>query len=442
MTLLEAHRLSVIPPGGSEPVVRDVSLAVQSGEWVAIVGSNGSGKTTLLHALAGIWPASSGELRFRGRPHGPDQPAADRAGIATILQEPASQLLQRTVGEELSFTAHNLGNAPERVADRVSEVARRFDLDRELDLDPANLSAGRQQLVLLASALIAKPTLLCADEPTAHLDAESRERVMNALREEMERGTAIVWVTQEMAECSAATRRLQLDRPSGAESAEPDVRDADPGSRTRSPTLIEVTLSPQASDRGPRIRIESASRLEIRSGVTALHGPNGAGKSLLAEALAGVEPHDQAAIAWRIPAEPKPLLTLQYPELQVFEEQVADEITFASISRGVSRDEAEERAAISLRQLGFEPIEFLARRTWPLAAGEKRLVEVVAALIAPASLLVLDEPTAGLDPVRRSVLARLIVARAERTPIVIATQDHAFSRDVGAAIWRLGDASP
>ena len=420
--VLEARDLTVTPPGALEPSVRGMSITVAPGEWVALVGENGGGKTSLLHALAGLWPASSGTLLLDGCPFGPG--ARERASaVAAVLQDPSSQILQPTVAEELAFAARNLGLPEEEVTREVGRRARDFALEQELSRDPASLSAGRQQQVLLASALVARPRVLFADEPTAHLDAASRAAARALIRNEVEAGMAVVWATQDPDETRCATRVIEVGPPSReAGPAAPMAAAGAPRAGHPVP-LLRIRVAPSASETGPRVRVARPLEIAIEGeGVTALVGPNGVGKSVLLGAVLGLDRLPQISLTWRGPHEP-PIMALQYPELQVFEELVADELVFAAIARGVGRSRALTEAANHLRVLGFDPEAMLSRRTWTLSTGEKRLVEVIGALIAPASLVILDEPTAGLDPGRRQALAALVGARAVVGPVLVASQD-------------------
>jgi len=205
----------------------------------------------------------------------------------------------------------------------------------------------------------------------------------------------------------------------------------------RGPAL-EIEIVPATDERGPRIDVTGPVNLRLGAGVTALLGSNGAGKSVLLAAAAGLEPLPQVRVTWVRPPIPPPILALQFPELQVFEELVADELAFAAMARGLSRSEALEIAGNHLWELGLDPTKMLERRTWTLSTGEKRLIEVIGALIAPASLVLLDEPTAGLDDQRRAALARRVIARAGTGPVLVASQDLEWVEMTGARRLHLG----
>jgi len=186
------------------------------------------------------------------------------------------------------------------------------------------------------------------------------------------------------------------------------------------------------------VRVAETLEIEIQGeGVTALEGPNGAGKSVLLTSVAGLDRLPQVSVTWNGPHDP-PIMALQYPELQVFEDLVADEVVFAAVARGAEREQALADAGNLLRDLGFDPVSMLSRRTWTLSTGEKRLAEVIGALIAPASLVILDEPTAGLDASRRQALARLVRERAARGPVLLASQDTGWLAMVGGLRFQLG----
>ena len=421
---LVCRALAVTPPGAAHPAVENITLTVGPGEWLAIAGENGGGKTSLALALAGLWPASAGEVTLAGAAVHPGSPA--RAQIACVLQDPGSQLLQPTVADEIAFALHNLSRDPAAIDRAVREAAATFALTDELARDPRTLSAGGQQRVLIAAAAALEPALLVADEPTAHLDPDARAQVLAWLRRACARGLAAVWVTQDPDELDSADRVFRV----GSEAATPEVRGCAPPAGE---PLVTIAVAMPAGASGPRVRCNTPLAVTIgERGITALVGPNGAGKSVLLAALGGLVDSPQISLSWRRTPEAPPILTLQYPELQVFEERVKDEVLYAARVRGRARADALAAAQDAFARLGFEPGTLLGRRTWELSTGEKRLVETIGALIAPAGLILLDEPTAGLDARRRHGLADLILARAATTPVVIASQDRRWLQTLGA----------
>ena len=175
-----------------------------------------------------------------------------------------------------------------------------------------------------------------------------------------------------------------------------------------------------------------------KTGVTAIEGPNAAGKSVLLAAAAGILRLEQVRVVGLSDPDSPPILCSQYPELEIFEEKAGDEVVYAAVSRGVPRALALERAASLVERLGPGSGGLLERHTWGLSGGEKRLLSLVAALIAPASLVVLDEPTAGLDSRHRLALAGLVEELSRRSTFLLASQDGAWLDGFAARRHQLG----
>jgi energy-coupling factor transporter ATP-binding protein EcfA2 len=430
MTLLAARDLAVIPPGAAAPATPEVSLTIDRGDWVAITGPNGGGKSSFLLGLAGLWPAH-GTLELHGRGFGPQSGRELRSRVGVVLQDPSSQMLQSSVRDELAFGPLNAGLDEGASAARVERWARCLGLESDLDRDPATLSAGRQQLVALGAALAAEPELLLADEPTAHLDPVARARVLEVIRSRVAEGLAVVWVTQLEEEAGAARRRIEIGAPAALEGTEgPPVRSDVP--------LLRIGIEPPAAGEGPMIQVDRPTEVVVWDrGVTALTGRNGVGKSVLLWAVSGLGAVGQVSLEWLVDPVPPPIAALQFPELQIFEEHPETSSSMPPCSRP-DRQTALDRGRDFMDRLGM-PLEGHEQPAdLALAAGEKRILEVVAALIAPACLLVLDEPTAGLDPPRRAALGALVRKVSEDRPVLVATQDRAWAEDVAASIRAIG----
>src|SRR5438046_5517209 len=160
------------------PALRDVSLQVEPGEVVLLLGPSGSGKSTLLRALAGLVPHFHGG-RFEGRVEvaGRDtrsvRPAELAGTVATVFQDPEEQIVLSLVIREVAFGLENVGTAPKEILGRAHEALAAVGSEHLADRAVAELSGGELQRVCLASAVALRPRLLLLDEPTSQLDPGS-----------------------------------------------------------------------------------------------------------------------------------------------------------------------------------------------------------------------------------------------------------------------------
>ena len=203
-------------PMGEEIVraVNDVSLTVQSGECVALVGSSGSGKSTLLHLIGGLDIRDEGQITVDGQELGalsPSELAKYRANTVGFIFQSFHLLPHRTALEnvELPMTVAGLPRA-ERKA-RATELLKEVGLELRLTHRPAQMSGGERQRVAIARALGNQPTLLVADEPTGNLDSVNGDRVMDLLfKLTKERGVTLIYATHDMQLAAKADRMIRM----------------------------------------------------------------------------------------------------------------------------------------------------------------------------------------------------------------------------------------
>ncbi len=185
MALASVVDLSFSYPG-AHPALRDVSLELEPGEVVALLGPSGSGKSTLLRALAGLVPHFHGG-RFSGRVvvAGLDtrvaRPAELAGTVATVFQDPEDQVVMTIVANEVAFGLENLGVSPAEIWPRVERALASVDALHLWGRKTAELSGGELQRVCLASALALEPQLLLLDEPTSQLDPEAAALFLDAV---------------------------------------------------------------------------------------------------------------------------------------------------------------------------------------------------------------------------------------------------------------------
>lgn len=420
---LVATDIWAAPPGAADPAVRGVSLTVAPGEWLAITGPNGSGKTTLAMVLAGLWPARRGSVTLAGVPLAPGM--RDRRDIAVLFQDPSSQVLQSRVHDELRFAARNLGHDESWIEEAEMRWADTLRLRGDLERDPRQLSAGWQQTLLFASAMLPPVRLLVADEACAHLDRANRERLLAEVERACEGGLAVIWVTQSEDERRRATRTLRLESPGNPNRAAPERCAAVPGpASSRAAARLRVSILTGSGAGRPGIQVPCDTSMDLGpGGLTLVGGPNGVGKSVLLEVLAGLRQIEGVEVQGADAPLAEAILASQYPEEQIFMEAVADELAYAALQRGSARDDVQMAISHYFTALGLTNAGLESRRAWDLSAGEKRIVSVLSALLSPSGLVLLDEPTAGLDAARRAVLRGLIESRADTATVVVATQD-------------------
>ena len=173
MVSLAVKNLTVTFPDASAPVLRNVNFLLHEGDFAVLCGATGCGKTTLLRTCKPeLAPLSekSGTITFEGNDLSSLTARASASAIGFVMQHPEQQIVTDKVWHELAFGLENLGTPIDVMNRKIAEIASYFDIENLLDRDPATLSGGQKQLLNLASVIIMQPRLLLLDEPTAQLD--------------------------------------------------------------------------------------------------------------------------------------------------------------------------------------------------------------------------------------------------------------------------------
>ncbi len=214
MSALRFDRVTYRYPGASTDALREVSLAVQRGEFCVLAGLSGSGKSTVLRAAAGLVPhfhggsfagtVTVGELDTREH-----SAAAIGAVAGTVLQDPETQVVMTTVRAELALALENRGYSDAAVARGVEETSLALGIAHLLNRSTGELSGGELQRVALAAALVARPPLVLLDEPTSQLDPVAGDELIWQLRRlNQESDTAVLLIEHRLERCLAAADRV------------------------------------------------------------------------------------------------------------------------------------------------------------------------------------------------------------------------------------------
>ena len=183
------------------PALRDVSLALEPGERLALVGPNGAGKSTLFLAALGLLPLSAGEIWLEGRRvELKKRRELDRlrSSVGLVFQNPDDQLLAPTVEGEAAFGPRNLGLPPREVSARVDRALAACGLENYRRRSPHQLSGGEKKRTALAGVLAMEPRVLLLDEPAAGLDPEGRRQLEQQLDRLRARGIAVLLSTHDV----------------------------------------------------------------------------------------------------------------------------------------------------------------------------------------------------------------------------------------------------
>ncbi len=436
-----------------------MSLTIDSGEIVALMGANGAGKSTFVKILSGILTADSGSVTFKGRPYIAATPSeAAAGGIVTVHQ--STDLVGipgLTVGDALLLNRFVDPRRPffvsrASVRREAEAMLREAGFELPVERDFAELSAADRQLVAIARALANKAELLILDEPTASLSAVESRRLYGTLRELKSRGIAILYISHRTADLEALADRVAVLR--GGRIVQTFGRPVDFTAAIE--TMIGRPLASARPDArrgegGPVLELSGARLLAgsepfdlaLRRGeVVAITGVLGAGKSRLLSAIFG---HGRLAggtmrLEGRPYAPSSPREAIEAGVAMAGEdrhraslmpggwpgESIAATISLPHLSRWypsglVGRRKERARAEDAIARLGIRA-SGPAASVWTLSGGNQQKVVLARWEVEPGKVLLLDEPFQGVDVGARHDIIGAIRSRTDRATL-IATSD-------------------
>jgi energy-coupling factor transport system ATP-binding protein len=178
--------------------LKNISLRINQGELVAIMGQNGAGKTTLIRTLNGLIRPTKGSIYIKGEKNS-DKSIADLSKIIGIIfQNPMHQLFSNTIEEELKFSMKSLGYSKEQIQEKVNFFLSKFNFEKYRDRSPLNLSGGEAKKIALATIICREPEIIVFDEPTLGQDAKEIDFFLDLIKHELKKGKTIIMVTHNI----------------------------------------------------------------------------------------------------------------------------------------------------------------------------------------------------------------------------------------------------
>ena len=471
--MIRLERVSVTYAGSSRPALRDVDLEIAEGELCLVTGPTGSGKTTLLRLLNGLVPhftggLLSGRVIVDGRDTRRHQPRELADIVGFVAQDPIHGFVTDTVEEELAYAMEQQATPPSVMRSRVEETLDLLSIADLRDRPLRDLSGGQQQRVAIGSVLAAGARILVLDEPTSALDPTAAEEVLAALlrlvhdlgltavvaEHRLERaiqyadrlvqlagdGSARHGSPSElMADAAIAPPIVELGRLAGWSPLPLSVREARGRAATlrarlgEAPAVVATAGARRLTARGVSVRygaIEAvrAVDLELAAGeVAVLMGRNGSGKSSLLWALqgSGERTAGHVEVAGRDPARVPPAEARRL--IGLVPQSPSDLLYLDSVRAECAASDADAAApAGTTRRLLERLLPGIGDEVHPrdLSEGQRLALVLAIQLAAAPAVILLDEPTRGLDyPSKRRFAAVLRELAASGHGVLVATHD-------------------
>lgn len=481
MEILKVENLSFTYPLCSEPTVRSVSFSVEKGEFIVLCGATGSGKSTLLHTLKReLMPNGelTGKIIFEGAELSSLEPKRSAAEIGFVMQSPQHQIVTDKVWHELAFGLESLGLPQDEISRRVAETASAFGLGELYERETEELSGGQKQLLSLAAVLVMQPKLLILDEPTAQLDPIAASEFITTVKKlNQDYGITVIMSEHRLEEAVTVCDRLMVmekgtiivdDIPEKAVSClgdRPDIlrgmpsaarlftelngRGICPLTVRSGRSFIEKNYGNFLKDLPEEKYIHSSNAAiefsnvffryekkspDILKGMTlkvyegelfCVLGGNGSGKTSFLKAASGlVKPYSgsikifgEKLSSYKNQSLYRNCLTMLPQDVQTV------------FLKNTVREELEECGA-NTEELPFNLSQIMDKHPYDISGGQQQLVALAKALASDPRLILLDEPTKGLDAMSKlRIISVLRSLTNSGTTVLIVTHDVEFAAE-------------
>lgn len=488
MAQIELNQVTFAYPDAVCPAIKDVSLKINKGQFIVLFGPSGSGKSTLLRLLKKeIKPHGSlqGGIFING--HSVTESHALAGEIGFVFQDPENQMVAENVLQEIVFGLENIGIKTAEMRSRVAEMVHFFGAESILERKTHELSGGKKQQINLASVLLMQPDILLLDEPTAQLDPVSSRDLLDILvRLNEEFGITIIVAEHRLEEFfTVADKIVMMDKGQLIHEGEPkQVMELlwHSSNQVFVPSIPALYLSVELEEKRelPPLTVKEGNRWIQRKNFSLVHtngfeapkvlgddlfqiknlsfrynkesewvlkdldftlkkgeryallGGNGSGKSTLLKMLCGIHKPSKGSVSFqdkrlkswnKVELAKKIGYLPQNPKLFFIQDTVEKELCDTMNQWGVEDDWEVERL---LDTLGIDHLR--QQHPYDLSGGELQKVALACLLIRKPEVLLLDEPTKGLDPIsKENLVGTLQRLQTDNITIVMSTHDIEFA---------------
>ena len=423
--------------GADNDVLSNVNLSVKEGDFCLLVGGSGSGKTTLLrNACPALQPSGrrKGSVDVLGQNVSSMLHCHD---VGYVYQDPDAQIVCDKVWREVAFGLENMGMGSDLMHRRVAEVITYFGLGPIFDRDCVSLSGGQKQMMNLASVIAMNPRIVLLDEPTSQLDPISSERFIDFINRMNKRfGTTVVVATHSPELFDHLSVRkydirggkvgkcdISFQEEEGTKNAVPfyagEVRPLSKAGDNRNIAISAKNISFSYDQEAKDVLKELS--LDAHYGeIVSLVGANASGKTTLLKMIAGILRPVRGAME-NVLIDSQAYLP-QDVKLLFSQDIVLEELMEWSKSASYSLDDAKR----IIERIGLQDV--VNSNPFDLSAGQQQKLGLAKMLLCKPSLLLLDEPTKGLDGSSQIEIADILLQTSEKgSTIILATHDLAFA---------------
>ena len=478
MAAFAIEHLTFAYPKAASPALDNVSFSVREGEFFLLCGVSGGGKSTLLRHLKSVltpYGTRSGRVLLDGKPLETWDARTQAQRIGFVLQQPDDQLVTDKVWHELAFGLESLGTDAQTMRLRVGEMASFFGIQTWFDRSVDTLSGGQKQLLNLASVMAMHPDVLVLDEPTGQLDPIAAAEFLHTVqRLNRELGVTVILSEHRLEDAlpmadraavleqgrltalgtpdEVARALMERDSPFFAAMPTPvrvwggvgapgkcplDIRAGRALLETLRPCPLPATDTPADSNGAPLLQLRECwfrydrdgadvlkgLSLTVRAGeLLAIVGGNGAGKSTALAVLAG----QRRPYRGKVLQKAKRIAALcQEPRAMFVKDTVRADLEDALRTLSLPAAERQPRMDAAVAAMALSPL--LERHPFDLSGGEQQRAAIAKLLLARPDVLLLDEPTKGMDAAFRTSFGALLRALCEQgTAVVLVSHDIEF----------------